>query len=807
MSTRKSTIDFSTILKRSNCMNSILSETSNDLHDQYYDNFMSAISKSKDGKDYNVNNTMNLYVESMSNVNTATKYYYEPLRLLSEIRKNDLNELESMFESLYMTRIIPYVENTVDIIDDIDRFNISESSKDNISTVAKRYSIADRILKNHRMLTEKYESDFKSTILNKYKLGGVKEAVYCCANYIDNYPIPNYQKMNITLEETYYVLNNLGIQYDKSDLAKYVAEYYLLSDFNLSDKDMDNYKRTLQENYILSTNDMEPISYLFEDFDITSVNSGIESFLKTPNKTPELFKETVDSILKNSTKSNLLSFIDEFYDFTTLGNKFSKKVSRECAESICKYINEEFENNRLTREDLDAIIHTFNEDAYSDISEIRNIIYESSNLLAIEYVNSNGTELALNEFKIFKFHNLITAAFNLDKFLKVKERKIMNNGKSKLSKLMKKTKSVLFGESVATCTEKMMNYIGEDHKAEITLRQYVFDEDEEVELSKFLSNICEEYNDLFRSQCSTCRCYYIINPGIAEIKIKDPARIQLENDDAIFEAKDGTVDLYIDILAESTSFFDEYSFPTSDDDEDDDEDDEDEEEDEPKKPEVNKPKVGGAVNKKDDNKDSSSNNDSNKKKAKDDDKLPKLDPPKGKLYKASINLNSIRLGLEGLKAKFKDLDTKQKEASKNMDNAARAFAKGVKDSLVSDRREAIIKGSIIPSFSRLMKNAIILAGVAYFSLPAAVIGAMGALALSAKLTKQERALLLDEIETELEVVDKELAIADSNNQINKYRELLKYKKNLQRQYQRIRYNIRVGKDILPGSASGIPNRD
>ena len=39
--------------------------------------------------------------------------------------------------------------------------------------------------------------------------------------------------------------------------------------------------------------------------------------------------------------------------------------------------------------------------------------------------------------------------------------------------------------------------------------------------------------------------------------------------------------------------------------------------------------------------------------------------------------------------------------------------------------------------------------------------------------------------------------------MKKYRALLKYKKDLQRQYQRIRYNVRVGKDILPGSAAGI----
>ena len=86
---------------------------------------------------------------------------------------------------------------------------------------------------------------------------------------------------------------------------------------------------------------------------------------------------------------------------------------------------------------------------------------------------------------------------------------------------------------------------------------------------------------------------------------------------------------------------------------------------------------------------------------------------------------------------------------------------------------------------------------------AALIAAIGGFALSKKLTKRERLLLLDEIETELEVVDKELSIADSNNEIKKYRELLKYKKDLQRQYQRIKYNIRIGKDILPSSTAGV----
>ena len=100
-----------------------------------------------------------------------------------------------------------------------------------------------------------------------------------------------------------------------------------------------------------------------------------------------------------------------------------------------------------------------------------------------------------------------------------------------------------------------------------------------------------------------------------------------------------------------------------------------------------------------------------------------------------------------------------------------------------------------------------LLGVATHGIAVPLIAALGGLAVSKKLTKRERILLLDEIETELDVVEKEIANADAKNQIKKYRALLKYKKDLQRQYQRIKYNVRVGKDILPGSAAGFKERN
>ena len=173
---------------------------------------------------------------------------------------------------------------------------------------------------------------------------------------------------------------------------------------------------------------------------------------------------------------------------------------------------------------------------------------------------------------------------------------------------------------------------------------------------------------------------------------------------------------------------------------------------------------------------------------------------------SKISLNKLKLGILGLHNKFKEMSNKEKELSRNLDNSVRAMVKSMKGLFVSDRREAIIKGSLIPSFSKCIKGGIALAGlgVATQGIVVPAIVAIGGIALSKVLTHKERLLLLDDIETELDVVEKELAIAESNNKMNQYRALLQYKKNLQRQYQRIRYNIRVGKDILPGSATGVP---
>jgi ribosomal protein L18E len=589
-----------------------------------------------------------------------------------------------------------------------------------------------------------------------------------------------------------------------------------------------------------------------------------------------------------------------------------KAISKVLNGIVDRYERESMENDTLFRDDIIELIAIFerlkskinvsdiNDPSVSQkidfkntlgyiitnrLADLSNSVYSKDNIKALNYVNSDDVEeVALREFKIFKFNNIVKATINLDKYLKTKIRNFINKSRAKSKVKMKKVKNILFDESGRYIPESIYNFIGDDNKVDICLCQIELESEEEIsEALDELSSICKEFNnELNINRIDGVKSYYLINGCIAEIHLKDCTKLILTEEEtamvnsaekpeldiyieqlALFEAcnsiaedfDDKTLDEKIasifiketdlsleaydvimdifsliganknqvdmftesfsdyrnkiiiesadaiaenkfiksiynnwepmknvpyDIQVEAYSIFNDIIQEAA--------------------PKVNKPKVGGAAVKNSPivkkvggavNKAKEKNNDYN---------------PSENI---SNKLNNIKIYLQGLKSKVKGLGQKEKELSRQLDANYNNFAKAVKNAFISDRRESIIKGSVIPSFSKSIKIAIALAGLGIVTgnpiIPIAA--ALGGLAVSKKLTKRERILLLDEIETELEVVEKEIANADARNQIKKYRALLQYKKNLQRQYQRIKYNVRVGKDILPGSAAGFKERN
>jgi hypothetical protein len=111
--------------------------------------------------------------------------------------------------------------------------------------------------------------------------------------------------------------------------------------------------------------------------------------------------------------------------------------------------------------------------------------------------------------------------------------------------------------------------------------------------------------------------------------------------------------------------------------------------------------------------------------------------------------------------------------------------------MMNDNREAVIKGKLLPSASKCIKIACAL-GVAWAINPAvAVIGAIGAFACSRKLKAKERQLVLDDIEIELKMCERYIREAEEKGELKKVRQLEIIQRNLQRQQQRIKYNMRV----------------
>lgn len=161
-----------------------------------------------------------------------------------------------------------------------------------------------------------------------------------------------------------------------------------------------------------------------------------------------------------------------------------------------------------------------------------------------------------------------------------------------------------------------------------------------------------------------------------------------------------------------------------------------------------------------------------------------------------FNLNKLKLLMQVAKGKAKDLSTKEKAFWKNLDILASGFMKNVERALTSDRREGIIKGSVIPSFSRCIKSAMIVGGISFINPILGIITALGMLGTSRALNQRERNLIYDEIETELKVIEKEIEIANNDGNMKKYRVLLQYQKRLERERQRIKYGLKVrGRDL------------
>ena len=151
----------------------------------------------------------------------------------------------------------------------------------------------------------------------------------------------------------------------------------------------------------------------------------------------------------------------------------------------------------------------------------------------------------------------------------------------------------------------------------------------------------------------------------------------------------------------------------------------------------------------------------------------------------------IKLALDKAIDAAKDIDAKAQIAARTVDGAARLISKKIEDSMTLENREAVIRGEILPSLSKCIKLALVIGGAWLVNPVIAIIIMVVKFAMSTRIRKKEKQLVLNELDVELQMVDKYIQQAEEKRDMKKLREYLLLKKKLQSQYARLRYNIKI----------------
>lgn len=160
------------------------------------------------------------------------------------------------------------------------------------------------------------------------------------------------------------------------------------------------------------------------------------------------------------------------------------------------------------------------------------------------------------------------------------------------------------------------------------------------------------------------------------------------------------------------------------------------------------------------------------------------------LTEASV-LNSIKLASEKVRKGLQKLSDKDRTISKNIDVSANNFKKSAEKALTTNNREAVIKGSVIPSASKTIKLAIAAGGLALIDPAIAVIGILGYIGCTKSLQQKQRQQILDEIEIELKMCQKYIEVAESKNDLKALKKLYEIQRNLERQRGKVKYHMNL----------------
>ena len=709
-----------------------------------------------------------------------------------------------------------------------------------------KYENYDRILRNEARIAKRF--DLQKTI-NENFMQGTRHSVFELCSLLDTYDISSKAKLNIALENIQYALFKSGHKIDLTEASDYIVEYFLTRNPIITDKQYEGYIHVLENNKFIDK-DNTNLSYVFEAKNVEGnsftdkakklivqcetkqCSAHMSQILNIRNEkqASKYIDESVAMIMNEDvTINDSLLLLKSIYCLPLIGNISKEFVNYKLEMSRSKFkIKQKVanaENKKLIQSVLDD----------GSLLEFAEFISESlvfeNNILDDHYVEET------NPVKLLESENQDDNIKAIIDSFKASNEKSPSKFKNMMNRIMTKSPSNIINDTPNIfAAARVMMYLGIaaafplgpvfaailamvnklitmhlDLKEAEKLLRHLKSEKEKAEKKLEKLSGKEKDNQKEYIDCLN-KCIKKVSDFITKIDDEneevfggDDDDFNFDDDDFSFESAvlesgsiynnsitDGIKELLsnsnIDMLACVSTLFDNcnsvianefYNF------------------------------VENAMNEAEDKSEYSDIIKSKGTQRISEESsfiveyealstLKEIIKEAKEEKKDKFNLNTLKMAVVNFKKKFRDLKGKEHELWKNIDIATASLTRGIQQALTSDRRETIIKGSIIPSFSKCIKFAISVGAVHIFIGPVgAAIAAVGMLGASKLLNERERRLLYDEIDTELQVVEKQIQLAENEGDMNQYRFLLNYQKKLTREKHRIKYGVHMSGRKIP----------
>jgi len=159
--------------------------------------------------------------------------------------------------------------------------------------------------------------------------------------------------------------------------------------------------------------------------------------------------------------------------------------------------------------------------------------------------------------------------------------------------------------------------------------------------------------------------------------------------------------------------------------------------------------------------------------------------------------NKVINAMNTLKRDMVKLTDSERMLSKRVDASLETIRDNIHRTFESENREAVIKGTILPKASACIKIAIMTGATWAINPAVSVIGLLGYIGINKSMRKKERQIIIDDIDIELNMCNRYLKHFEEKGDMEAIRNVMKTQRELQRQRNRLVYNMSMVHNTKP----------